>query len=128
MPRRHLFSLALLACVCFGFAAEAYAVGPCAAVCRGQNEPCSLRCYLPGPFVTTCGQLGPCANFAVEPELGDGLTEAVAGASCSLEVATTFATDDNGGLTAIIVAGFRDGLELVERVGGVAHRLRTAMT
>src|SRR5690606_1507922 len=48
-------------------ASNAYAVAPCSQVCRGPNEPCSLRCYLPGPFVTTCDQVygGACVPIGI---------------------------------------------------------------
>lgn len=53
-------------------AAPAYAIAPCSQVCPGPSEPCSLRCYLPGPFVTTCDQVynGRCVPVGVteEPE------------------------------------------------------------
>jgi hypothetical protein len=57
-------------------ASNAHAVAPCAQVCPGPNEPCSLRCYLPNHFVTTCDQVygGVCVPLAIDEEEEDDAT------------------------------------------------------
>jgi hypothetical protein len=63
MTTQRLFAATMILGLCFGMVHEAHAVGPCKTLCRGKNEPCSLKCYLPGSFVTTCGELvGQCVS------------------------------------------------------------------
>ena len=65
-PQRVLAATMMLG-LCFGMVHEAHAIDRCSAVCRGKNEPCSLKCYLPNHFVTTCSEFGPCVATA-KPE------------------------------------------------------------
>ena len=126
MISRQLFSVALLICLSLGIAHEAYAVGPCSAVCAGPNEPCSLRCYLPGPFVTTCGELAgnQCIQFRATT-----LENSSEDASCDLDVAAMSVTpdrnelaDDNSAdLIARIAAWMRSEIALV---GDIVSRFR----
>ena len=60
MTPKHVFAAMIILGLCFGMLHEAHAIDRCSAVCRGKNEPCSLKCYLPNQFVTTCGEFGPC--------------------------------------------------------------------
>ena len=60
MTPQRVFAATMMLALCFGMVPEAHAIARCGDVCGGKKEPCSLKCYLPGPFVTTCGEVGPC--------------------------------------------------------------------
>jgi hypothetical protein len=89
-------------------AGQAYAIAPCGQVCRGRDEPCSLRCYLPGPFVTTCDQVygGHCVPFAA-PEDEEELVEAgVCEAEPELSQLVTAALDASVPVAASVASMF----------------------
>ncbi len=88
-------------------ASHAYAVAPCSDVCRGPNEPCSLRCYLPGPFVTTCDQVygGACVPIGLTDSTNDEPTVC----ETTFELAPVVAGWVRAGLTATreVASAFR---------------------
>ena len=69
MTPKRIFAATMILGLCFGMVHEAHAVGKCSALCRGKKEPCTLKCYLPNHFVTTCGELvGTCFDIELNKQ------------------------------------------------------------
>lgn len=92
MTSKALLSFVVVTGTFLGFAGEAGAVAPCAQVC-GPSSPCLLRCYLPGPFVTTCGEVGPCIDFSLAPS--NPFEDEVQATSCEFDTGLTYSMFEN---------------------------------
>jgi hypothetical protein len=113
-----VFATVVMLGLCFGLVRDALAVGPCAQLCKGRHEPCSQICYLPGPFVTTCGQVGPCTNFPLAPSSIELLTDTDSDASAAVACQSEAVGVDLAGLAvACIGASIRIASSVASSVG-----------
>ena len=73
-PQRVFVATMIFLGLCFGMVPETHAITDCDTACQGGKRPCSLKCYLPGPFVTTCGQVGPCKKIKTQQKTSNKKT------------------------------------------------------